>query len=669
MEKEKIMKKKFVSILLSLSLIVTSAVTAFGAPSDIPFDKRPFTAGRAAVKTAIDKFKSELKMGDFEDALDDYGVLMDLYADVTDIQQINHAEQLKINSDITSVYTADALDENYDEALKLAKDIELAVKSALDSPRADKFREYWGEERTAHVENITSEIDSTYKKLYDRYNELLDSEADGAEFAGLLREVIAYAGVDEDDNTDIAANRGYTVEQVYNYCQNVASQYYYYVNKFRNYGAHLGISETKDMKPIDDPIKTLSFAGKIDPGLKTAYEYMVKNGLCFYNSAPDFTGVTCNFATYGDSEVIVSNEDDAIGTLIHEFGHFQQSFGTEYDSEKLFFSDGEYYYPLTEFDSQMFELIAMDYYDEIYGDNADAARFNRLVNNFQALGAAAQYTAIEIMLYNTDLSKMSDEELDEYMTSYGGEEWYTTFSQFFIAPGNYIKYSLTMFDAIQLYDIYIHNREEGLKKYFDACALNFMTYEEATKELGLTSAFDENAGEVLEKATDDIFKTLYDMDYDTALDYFENGTYLGKVFPTRQRVSVNGTEPQTLYAYNSSGYNYIKIRDLAMLLNGTSAQFDVEYDAETNIVNMITGREYTPDGTETAAASEVETAGQKAAGTYGLLRDGEPIRSGGMIFVNGHNCFMLRSFAENGILDIDIDYDEETDTVLIYTEG
>lgn len=664
------MKKKFISILLSLSVVVTTAVTAFGAPSDIPFDKRPFTADSSAVETAIEEFKSELnKKGSFENVLADYSVLMDLYADVVDIQIINNAELWKINSDVKSGYTSEMIDKNYDEALKLAKDIELAVKSALDSPYSDKFREYWGKERTAYVENIESEIDDTDKQLYDRYNELLDNEADGTEFVALLREVIENAKTDEDGSSKSGEKRGYTVEQMYNYCQNIASQYYYYVNKFKNYGAYLGISKIKDMKPIDDPIKTLSFVEKIDPSLKTAYEYMIKNGLCFCESKPNYMGVTFPFITYGDAEVIVSNEYDAIGTLIHEFGHFQRNLGAEYDSEKVFFGgDGEDYYPLTEFDSQMFELIAMDYYDEIYGENADAMRFNSLVNNFQGLGAAAQYTALELMLYNTDLSEMSDEALDEYLTGYGGEEWYINLSQFFTMPGNYIKYSLMMFDAIQLYDEYINDRSAGLKKYFDACELSGMTYGEATKELGLISAFDENAGEVLEKATDDIFKTLYDMDYATALDYFENGTYLGKVFPTRQRVSVNGGAPKTLYAYNSSGYNYIKIRDLAVLLDDTSARFDVEYDAQTNVVNMLTGRKYTPDGTETTAVSEVETAGQKAAGTYDLLRDGEQIGFGRMIFVNGHNCFMLRGLAENGVLDIDVDYDADNDIVLITTK-
>ena len=41
---------------------------------------------------------------------------------------------------------------------------------------------------------------------------------------------------------------------------------------------------------------------------------------------------------------------------------------------------------------------------------------------------------------------------------------------------------------------------------------------------------------------------------------------------------------------------------------------------------------------------------------------------GGMIFVNGYNCFLLRGLAENKVLGINVDYDEETNTVLIYTE-
>ena len=42
-------------------------------------------------------------------------------------------------------------------------------------------------------------------------------------------------------------------------------------------------------------------------------------------------------------------------------------------------------------------------------------------------------------------------------------------------------------------------------------------------------------------------------------DYFENGTYLGKVFLPNKKASVNGGETQKLIAYNRGGFNYIKL--------------------------------------------------------------------------------------------------------------
>ena len=38
------------------------------------------------------------------------------------------------------------------------------------------------------------------------------------------------------------------------------------------------------------------------------------------------------------------------------------------------------------------------------------------------------------------------------------------------------------------------------------------------------------------------------------------------------------------------------------------------------------------------------------------------------VFVNGWNCYLLRGLAERGVLDITVDYDEENDVVMIWTE-
>lgn len=116
------------------------------------------------------------------------------------------------------------------------------------------------------------------------------------------------------------------------------------------------------------------------------------------------------------------------------------------------------------------------------------------------------------------------------------------------------------------------------------------------------------------------------------------------------------------------GFNYIKIRDLAKLLNGTSSQFDVEYDETVGKINIVTGKPYTANENDTDEIAEVKTAGQKAAGTYSLCRNGENVRFGGMIFVNGYNCFLLRGLAETRCLGLMLTMTKKRTPVLIYTE-
>ncbi len=70
-------------------------------------------------------------------------------------------------------------------------------------------------------------------------------------------------------------------------------------------------------------------------------------------------------------------------------------------------------------------------------------------------------------------------------------------------------------------------------------------------------------------------------------------------YAATQTVQVDG-RPVVFQMYarrdvNGDPVNYIKVRDLALALNGTKAQFDVGYDGA---VNLIPGRPYTPNGSE-----------------------------------------------------------------------
>ena len=64
-----------------------------------------------------------------------------------------------------------------------------------------------------------------------------------------------------------------------------------------------------------------------------------------------------------------------------------------------------------------------------------------------------------------------------------------------------------------------------------------------------------------------------------------------------QNLTVDGAT-KNVEKYNILGSNYFKLRDIAMLLSGTPAQFDVSFDEETRMVSVTTGKAYTPVGGE-----------------------------------------------------------------------
>ena len=105
--------------------------------------------------------------------------------------------------------------------------------------------------------------DMAAKEFNDRYYELLNKNADGKEFASLLKEVIAHNKNDEELDEETAER----LHKIINYCNSI-SDYGYYVNKFNNYGAHLGLTELKGENNIENPIEKLVFVGEINERLK-----------------------------------------------------------------------------------------------------------------------------------------------------------------------------------------------------------------------------------------------------------------------------------------------------------------------------------------------------------------------------------------------------------------
>lgn len=129
-------------------------------------------------------------------------------------------------------------------------------------------------------------------------------------------------------------------------------------------------------------------------------------------------------------------------------------------------------------------------------------------------------------------------------------------------------------------------------------------------------------------------------------------------------VSNSLTEPDAHRVYPSvykiDGANYFKLRDVAMLLNGSSNQFAVDYDEETGAVKICTGKRYTSVGSEMTGVAAKNRRARISSNT--IIIDGNTVTMT-VYVIDGYNYFRLRDLGK--ALNFYIGYNDTTKTVLI----
>ncbi|MDR1616920.1 MAG: copper amine oxidase N-terminal domain-containing protein [Syntrophomonadaceae bacterium] len=131
--------------------------------------------------------------------------------------------------------------------------------------------------------------------------------------------------------------------------------------------------------------------------------------------------------------------------------------------------------------------------------------------------------------------------------------------------------------------------------------------------------------------------------------------------PTSSTVLVNG-ENVAFDAYNISGNNYFKLRDLAYVLNGSAKQFEVSWDGAKNAITLTSGKVYTVVGGEMTGKG----AGDKSptATSSKIYLDGKEV-----IFtaynIEGNNYFKLRDIGT--AFDFGVTWDGAKNTIVIDT--
>jgi hypothetical protein len=134
--------------------------------------------------------------------------------------------------------------------------------------------------------------------------------------------------------------------------------------------------------------------------------------------------------------------------------------------------------------------------------------------------------------------------------------------------------------------------------------------------------------------------------------------------PITTNVSVDG-RTVSFDAYAIGGNIYLKLRDLAMALNGTGKRFEVRWDGARNAISLISGESYTPAGGELAVTDGRKTAAATPNRSK-IYVDGREMRFTAYT-IGGNNYFKLRDIAKT--FNIGVTWDGAAKMVGLDTEA
>ena len=115
-----------------------------------------------------------------------------------------------------------------------------------------------------------------------------------------------------------------------------------------------------------------------------------------------------------------------------------------------------------------------------------------------------------------------------------------------------------------------------------------------------------------------------------------------------------------LNSYTINNNNYVKLRDIAYILNGTAKQFEVSFDGAKNSILLISGRPYTAVGGEALSGGMGNTTATPAA--LKIYLDGKEINLTAYT-IGGNTYFKLRDIGK--AFDFNVTWNSSKNTVAI----
>ncbi len=126
------------------------------------------------------------------------------------------------------------------------------------------------------------------------------------------------------------------------------------------------------------------------------------------------------------------------------------------------------------------------------------------------------------------------------------------------------------------------------------------------------------------------------------------------------KIKLNG-EMKTLVAYNIKDNNYFKLRDIANLLKGTTAEFDVIWNEEKGAIEILSN---TPYSTNEALTNQILKNPVAKSSYVHIYKDGAQILLGAYEIAD-NNYFKLRDVAS--AINFGVDWNEVEEIIEINT--
>jgi hypothetical protein len=135
-----------------------------------------------------------------------------------------------------------------------------------------------------------------------------------------------------------------------------------------------------------------------------------------------------------------------------------------------------------------------------------------------------------------------------------------------------------------------------------------------------------------------------------------------KAIKTSNAVIVDGKKVN-FEAYSINDSNYLKLRDLAYAINGSSKEFNIVWDNAKNAISIISKTKYSPQGGEMSLNTGNKTAEAVISNSKVYIDGKEAVFTA--YNINSSTYFKLRDIAQ--VLNISIGWSEEVKTITLDT--